>query len=304
MNINRFVSVGLGMLVVMGGLSWASAGGNKTHVLDISTGKPVIVETESNILPTKTSKDIAQEKSVERSTKTAAVAPVSEVAQADVSQNRISLVPPPEELPRTSSKAMVTSVNAAAPAVEHKTKTAALVAELKEKLSPVSKPANKVVAGRTASAETVKSTDKSAAIARNPNQAMASAKRPGSLFSYVRMLNFSPHPNVEEFMKDKPMVKNGKNYWFSVKYLEDWHVINDEEGCLKGLGFEIDVYENDNKIKTISTPKYPINSSKLKKGQVLGTGEAAPYKFTVTVSNFTLLKKAVSELEFKLELQG
>jgi hypothetical protein len=125
-----------------------------------------------------------------------------------------------------------------------------------------------------------------------------------NLFTLVRMLNYSPHPLNEDLLKQSPLTLNGNNYWFTVKYDEDWNVITDEEAYMKGISFEIEVMENNQKVRSLKTPKTAINPAKIKKGQVLGIAEVAPYKFTISVEEFTKSKKGISELVFKLDLLG
>ncbi|HMM59975.1 MAG TPA: hypothetical protein PKC25_07580, partial [Candidatus Rifleibacterium sp.] len=73
---------------------------------------------------------------------------------------------------------------------------------------------------------------------------------------------------------------------------------------IKGISFEIDVMENNKKVRSLKTPKVAIDAAKIKKGQVLGIAEVAPYKFTIKVEEVTKNKKGVSELVFKLDLLG
>ncbi|MEW6711820.1 MAG: hypothetical protein AB1403_18500 [Candidatus Riflebacteria bacterium] len=190
------------------------------------------------------------------------------VARAGAAENKVLLVPPPAELPNAPSAAMVTSLKPVAPAVARSSQT------------------------------------KAAASKEMVAQAPAQKVKPENLFSYVRMLNYSPHPQVEEFLKKTPLACNGKNYWFSVKYNEDWKVIGDEEGYINGLSFEINVMEGNTPVRTMKTPKVAINGKTLKKGMTLGVAEVAPYKFTIKVEEFTNSKKGVSELVFKLDLLG
>jgi hypothetical protein len=73
---------------------------------------------------------------------------------------------------------------------------------------------------------------------------------------------------------------------------------------MKGISFEIEVMEDNNKVRSLKTPKVAINPKKIKKGQILGVAEVAPYKFTISVEEFTRSKKGISELVFKLDLVG
>ncbi len=199
---------------------------------------------------------------------------VRPVAAAVAADHRVLLVPPPAELPNAPmahSANMVTSIKPVVPAT----------AAVKRSQTVDKKVAMQVAA--PAKAEKVK---------------------PENLFSYVRMLNYAPHPLTEEFLKKSPLAYNGKNYWFSVKYNEDWKVINDEEGYINGISFEIDLMENGSKVRSLKTPKVAIDAKNLKKGMVLGIAEVAPYKFTISVEEFTKTKKGISELVFKLDLVG
>jgi len=135
-------------------------------------------------------------------------------------------------------------------------------------------------------------------------QAIAPAAKPGKLFSYVRLLNYSPHPQVEEFLKDKPLALKGKSYWFSVKYAEGWKTVTDEEGYLQDVSFEITLMEGDKKVRVLKTPKAVIRADKISKGQVLGIVEVSPYRFYITVDQYTAKTKGIAELVFKLDLLG
>ncbi len=186
-------------------------------------------------------------------------------------ERRVLLVPPPAELPVAPSSRMVTSIAPVAPvAAAPKQRTIEVAAPVKEVAAP----------------------------------AKAAKVKPENLFSYVRLLNYAPHPLSEEFLKKSPLAFNGHNYWFSVKYHEDWNVVGDEEGYIKGISFEIDIMENNAKVRTLKTPKVAIDKKSLKKGMVLGIAEVEPYKFTISVEEFTKNKKGISELVFKLDLLG
>ncbi|NLI76428.1 MAG: hypothetical protein GX442_08305, partial [Candidatus Riflebacteria bacterium] len=143
-----------------------------------------------------------------------------------------------------------------------------------------------------------------AAPAKQVQAAAAPAAKPGKLFSYVRLLNYAPHPQTEEFLKDKPLALRGRNLWFSVRYIEGWKALNDDEGLLQDVAFEISLMDGEQKIRTLKTPKVAIKADKMAKGQVLGIAEVAPYRFYITVDQVTLKKKGVAELVFKLDLIG
>jgi hypothetical protein len=200
------------------------------------------------------------------------VRPISSSVEVD---QKLLLVPPPAELPQAPSSKMVTSVKTFAPAP-----------------APVA----------------AKNTSGKIVVTQSPRQVQARAAaqktKPENLFSYVRLLNYAPHPLTEEFLKKSPLSLNGKNYWFSVKYDEDWKVVGDEEGYIDGISFERGIMENEAKVRSLKTPKVKIDPKTLKKGMVLGIAEVAPYKFTIKVEEFTRTKKGVSELVFKLDLLG
>lgn len=196
------------------------------------------------------------------------VLPVSSRVEAN---QKLMLIPPPAELPSAPSNRMVTSTKAFAPSAS------------------AMKP-------------------RKAVVTQSPRRVEAPAKatkvKPEKLFSYVRLLNYAPHPLTEEFLKKSPLSLNGKNYWFSIKYDEDWKVIGDEEGYINGISFEIGIMENNNTVRNLKTPKVAINRKTLKKGMVLGIAEVAPYKFIISVEEFTKNAKGISELIFKLDLVG
>lgn len=145
-------------------------------------------------------------------------------------------------------------------------------------------------------------------MAASPRQqvhnAAAPAAKPAKLFSYVRLLNYAPHPTVEEFLKDRPLVLKDRQYWFSVKYIEGWKALSDEEGVLQNVCFEISLMDGDRKVRTLRTPKVDLKPETIAKGQVLGIAEVAPYRFYITVDQFTLKKKGIADLVFKLDLLG
>jgi len=136
--------------------------------------------------------------------------------------------------------------------------------------------------------------------------ARAKAQKPDvkNLFTLVRLLNYAPHPLNEELLKTNPLKLGENNYWFSLKYDEDWKVINDDEGYIKAISFEIDVMENNTRVRSMKTPKVAIDASKIRKGQILGIAEVAPYKFTISVDDFVKTGKGIAELVFKLDLVG
>jgi len=222
------------------------------------------------------------------------------VHSAGVVDSKVVLVAPPSELPANSaatmaaSAKMVASTKAFAPPAQTARLSAAPVATAKSAAPAKATAKNRVVGDRKAAGATK----------------VASAKAPAdktelkNLFTLVRMLNYSPHPLDEDLLRQAPLALNGNNYWFTVKYDEDWKVLSDEEAYMKGISFEISVMENNKKVRSLKTPKAAINPANIKKGQVLGIAEVAPYKFTISVEEFTKTKKGISELVFKLDLLG
>lgn len=193
----------------------------------------------------------------------------------------ISLVPPPAEMPDAGRMKMVTSARPMAPEAPF----AAAAAPKTKKVAPVSRPAKPASRVRAASS-------------------MAPAKKSDKLFSYVRMLNFSPHPQEEEFLKDKPLVLKDHKYWLKVSYKESWDVIGDEAGNLRKLAFGISLMEGDKVVRQLQIPSAKLNAKKMKRGQILGIAEVAPYKFNISVDTFTVVKGSLSELTFKFDLIG
>ena len=129
-------------------------------------------------------------------------------------------------------------------------------------------------------------------------------KTPSVLYSYARLLDYSPHPRTESILKDKPVLFKGKNYHFDVTYKEDWKDVTATEARITGLCFTFDVFENGKKVRTLTTPKVTISSKKIKKGQTIGIAEVSPFKFNVKVDSLVSDSKGVSELTFKLDLIG
>ena len=134
--------------------------------------------------------------------------------------------------------------------------------------------------------------------------AMATVKKSGNLFSYVRMLNYSPHPQEEDFLRDKPLALNGHRYWLKVSYKESWDVVDDETGSLKNIAFGIKLMEGDKVVRDLQIPAAKLDARKLKRGQVLGIAEVAPYKFNIAVDEFKVIGGGLSELVFKFDLKG
>lgn len=183
---------------------------------------------------------------------------------------KVELVAPPSELPTINSRNITASLKTFAPTQQRK-------AVRKRKL-----------------------------IVKRPYKSNKSVTRhkSGKLYSLVRLLNYAPHPRVENILKDRPLLLGQSQYWFTIGYKEDWKVLKNDKGYIKGISFEINVMENNRKIRTLDTPKIALNASTIKKGQVLGIAEVAPYKFTITVDDFTKKKNGISELIYKLDLEG
>ncbi|NCB37670.1 MAG: hypothetical protein EOM80_02770 [Erysipelotrichia bacterium] len=226
-----------------------------------------------------------------------AVAPSQSKSYAD---NRVILVAPPKELRPAASKKMVTSIKAFAPTEQVQQET---VLEKAPTAAPAT-VARKKSARVAKTAKASKVVQASKAVQAKSAQAPAVKANPKNLFTLVRLLNYAPHPLTEELLKQTPLTMGDNNYWFSLKYDEDWKVINDDEGYIKGISFEIDVMENNKKVRSLKTPKVAIDAAKAKKGHILGIAEVAPYKFTISVEEVTKNKKGISELVFKLDLVG
>ncbi len=132
--------------------------------------------------------------------------------------------------------------------------------------------------------------------------AMAPAAGPRTLFSYVRLLNYSPHPTNECFLQKEPIMLGANRYHFEIDYKEGWKTFNDEEGALENIGFVISLFENGNKVRTLETPTVKLDPKKIGKGKVLGIAEVAPYRFNITVDSATVKQGGITELVFKLDL--
>lgn len=128
--------------------------------------------------------------------------------------------------------------------------------------------------------------------------------KPRQLFSFTRLLDYSPHPTTENILKDKPVLYNGNNYYFTVTYKEDWKDVSADSACLNSICFNINVFENGKKVRDLTTPKVPLKSKNIKKGQTIGIADIAPFKFNIKVDDVTVTKKGVTVLVFKLDLIG
>ncbi|MBP5468447.1 MAG: hypothetical protein J6Z11_04300, partial [Candidatus Riflebacteria bacterium] len=128
--------------------------------------------------------------------------------------------------------------------------------------------------------------------------------QPRQLFTLTRLLDYSPHPTTENILKEKPVLYNGKHYYFTVTYNEDWKEISADTTCLNGICFTFNVYENGKKVRNLTTPKVVLNPKKLKKSQTIGIAEVSPFKFNVKIDEITSTSKGIKELVFKLDLIG
>lgn len=126
---------------------------------------------------------------------------------------------------------------------------------------------------------------------------------PKNLYSFTRMLDYSPHPRTENILQNKPVLFNNKKYHFSVTYNEDWKDISADAACMNGICFGIKVYENGKEVRDLTTPRINV-SKKTKKGQTIGIAEVAPFKFTIKVDDIQTNSKGVTLLQFKLDLVG
>lgn len=228
--------------------------------------------------------------------------PAVSQAVAPAQMGKLELVPPPAELPKAASHAMVTSVTPVAPAAPKSASVDARVLKLAQDVLGNPKGKGKAAVAASPVLPTHASRAVPPAAKVKPQAAVAPARKPGKLFSYVRMLNFSPHPQQEEFLKDKPINMMGNNYHIDVSYNEDWKMISDEDGFLKKIGFSINLYENGKVVRTLKTPPVALDPKSIHKGQVLALAEVAPYKFNVAVDSFTGTPEGIKELVFKFDM--
>jgi hypothetical protein len=294
MNTRKIMVIGVGV-VLLGALSWLPSGAAPG-----ANAETAVVAHKKTVVP---------RPAVAKAVRPKASLAVESAAVSAMPSSGITLVPPPAEIPRTGSHAMVTSVTpmtalAVAPKAPRPVATN-VPSDFKAAPSPVTTltPQDKETKS-VAPVTAPRAAAPAHAPAHAPASAMGRASKPAVLFSYVRMLNFSPHPQEEEFLRDKPLALNGKNYHFLVRYHEDWTVLGDEEGDLKGISFEIDILENGTKVRSLKTPKVNLSNKSLKKGQVLGVADVAPYRFVITVDDYLVNKKFINELTFKLDLLG
>ena len=137
-----------------------------------------------------------------------------------------------------------------------------------------------------------------------PKEVTKLDSKPKQLYTFTRMLDYSPHPTTETILKNKPVLYNGKYYYFTVTYNEDWKDVVEDSARFNSISFTINVFENDKKVRTLTTPKVQLDSKKTKKGQTIGIAEVSPFKFNIKVSDLTVSKKGITVLEFKLDLIG
>ena len=203
--------------------------------------------------------------------------------------NDIQLISPPVE---TQSFMMASLPNN----TSYQNSNAAMQAQIKAKKESILK---KIEEMKRAS-----STPSSTPSVTKPTSVTKLGSKPRQLYSYARMLDYSPHPTTESILKDKPVLYNGKNYHFTVTYNEDWKYVSEDLALMNGISFTINVYENGKKVRTLTTPKVQLNSQKTKKGQTIGIAEVAPFKFNIKINDITANKKGITVLEFKLDLIG
>lgn len=128
--------------------------------------------------------------------------------------------------------------------------------------------------------------------------------KPRQLYTLTRMLDYSPHPMTESILKNKPVLYKGNKYHFTVTYKEDWKDVSADTAYLNSICFNINVFENGKKVRDFTTPQVTLQSKNVKKGQVIGIAEVAPFKFNIKVEDVTTTKKGITVLVFKLELIG
>ncbi len=213
-----------------------------------------------------------------------AVAPAAQAAPAAIAQDetKLGLVAPPAVMPKAGKKSAVKPVAAGAVVAKADAKSAA-----------------------KADAKAAKADTKVAAKGAPKTQAaQAGVAKPKNLFSYVRTLSYSPHPQEEEFLRDKPLTLNGSEYYISVAYREKWDALDDEDGRIKAVGFDINIFQDGKKVRTLKVPEFTLKPGKLQKGQVIGLAEVAPYKFKIAIHDFTSEAGGFSDLTFKFDMSS
>lgn len=206
-----------------------------------------------------------------------AVAPTAQTAPAAVvhDETKLGLVAPPAVMPKAGKNSAVKPVAAGA------------------------------ALGKTDAKAASKNDTKGAAKSAPKTQAaQAGVAKPKNLFSYVRTLSYSPHPQEEEFLRDKPLSLNGSKYHISVAYREKWDMLDDEDGRIKAVGFDINIFQDGKKVRTLKIPEFTLKPGKLQKGQVIGLAEVAPYKFKIAIHDFTSTSGGFSDLTFKFDMSS
>ncbi len=199
--------------------------------------------------------------------------PAAESKAVTVSpETKLGLVAPPAVMPKAGKKSGVKAVEAGAVAAK----------------PAVAKPGVKTAAKNGPKAQS----------------AQAGVAKPKNLFSYVRTLSYSPHPQEEEFLREKPLTLNGSEYYISVAYREKWDALDDEDGRIKAVGFDINVYQDGKKVRTLKVPEFVLKPGKMQKGQVIGLAEVAPYKFKIAIYDFTREDGGFSDFTFKFDMSS
>lgn len=204
--------------------------------------------------------------------------------------NDIQLISPPVE---TQCFMMASVPNNSS----YQNTNAAMQAQIKAKKDSILKKIEEMKKGSSTSSNTTSTINKPASVT-------TLGSKPRQLYSFVRMLDYSPHPTTENILKDKPVLYNGKNYHFTVTYNEEWKSVSEDLSLMNAISFTINVYENGKRVRNLTTPKVQLNPQKIKKGQTIGIAEVSPFKFNIKVNDLTVTKKGVTVLEFKLDLIG
>lgn len=197
------------------------------------------------------------------------------------------VMPPPEQHYQMSVRSNCPHINYRKPTADEvlQTKIQAKKSSILQKLAQIKKESNG-----------------SNGCSSNGNTVLGNTPR--VLYTYSRLLDYSPHPRKESILKDKPVLYKGKNYYFDVTYQEDWKESSKGGASLSSLCFTVDVYENGVKVRNLTTPKLNISPKKIKKDQVIGIAEVAPFKINIKVDEILTKSNGVSELTFKLDLIG
>ena len=174
-------------------------------------------------------------------------------------------------------------------------------AHIKAKKDNILKKINEI---KSSPSSSVKPTTNQSRASKKPTSVTKLDSKPRQLYTFTRMLDYSPHPTTENILKDKPVLYNGKYYYFTVTYNEDWKDVTDDSARFNAISYTINVFENNKKVRTLTTPKVQLDPKKTKKGQTIGIAEVSPFKFNIKVSNLTTTKKGITVLEFKLDLIG